>query len=130
MGGDADLVAEFSDAYGAKQVDLDGRVERRVERDGCGRVNDGVATGECRPVGVVEVEAVTADVTGDRRDATVGHFRESLAGTRCTERLAEPVERVVLQDLLLRPLGRRSALTVANKQDEFAVGDGAQHALD
>ena len=129
MWGDADLVAEFGDAYRAEQVDLDGRVEWRIERDRGGRVNDGVAAGERRSIGIVQVEAVTADVTGDRGDATVGHLGEGLARLRRTELLAEPVERVVLQDLLLSSLGGGSAFAVADEQDKFAVGDGAQHAL-
>ncbi len=64
--GDADGVAEVGDARRPEQVDLDGRVERRVERDRCRRVDHGVARGEDRPIGVVQAEAVAGDVAGDR----------------------------------------------------------------
>ena len=43
---------------------------------------------------------------------------------------AEPVERVVLEDLLAGPFGGAGALAVADQQDEMTVGHAAQQALD
>ncbi len=43
VGRDAELVAQVGDARRAEQVDLDRRVERRIERDGRRRVDDDVA---------------------------------------------------------------------------------------
>ncbi len=64
---DSHLVAEVGDARRPEQVDLDGRVERRIERDRCRRVDHGVAARKDRSVGVVQSEAVAGDVAGDRR---------------------------------------------------------------
>ena len=61
------------DAAGPEQVDLDRGVERRVEGDGGGRVDDDVARRERGAPGVVEAEAVGADVAGDDRDPPVDH---------------------------------------------------------
>ena len=46
------------------------------------------------------------------------------------ELLAEPVEAVVLEDLLGGPLHRRGPATGADEQDDLAVGDAAEDALD
>ena len=43
---------------------------------------------------------------------------------------AQPVEGVVLEDLLAGPLGGGGALAVADQQHEFAVGHAAQQSLD
>jgi hypothetical protein len=60
----------------AEQVDLDGEVERRVERHGGGRVDDGVAGGEDGAARLVEAEAVGADVARDDRDPALDHLVE------------------------------------------------------
>ena len=118
---DADVVAEIGDARRPEQVDLDGGVERGVERDRCRRVDHGVARGEDRPVGVVQAEAVAGDVAGDGRDAC-GDRREPVAVGG-----AQSVEGVVLEDLAFGPLRRRRALAVTNEQDQLALGHRSQH---
>ena len=49
VGGDAEVLQREGDAAGAEQVDLDRAVERRVEGDGGGRVDDDVARRRARP---------------------------------------------------------------------------------
>ncbi len=56
----ARLLDGLGDPGRAEQVDLDGAVERRVEADSRGRVDDRVAAGEQGPAGGVEAEAVDA----------------------------------------------------------------------
>ena len=52
----------------AEQVDLDGGVERRVEADRGGRVDDDVALRQSAQALVVEPEAVGGHVAGHGRD--------------------------------------------------------------
>jgi AcrR family transcriptional regulator len=47
----------------------------------------------------------------------------------CVQLLAEAVEGVVLEQLLLDAGGRRGALPVAHEQDQLAVGDAAEEPL-
>ncbi len=121
----ADLVAEVGDARRPEQVDLDGRVERRVERDGRGRVDDDVARRPDGAVDVVQAEPVAGDIAGDRGDPA-GHRRVEVGAVLG----AEAVEGVVLEDLLAGPLGGGRALAVADQQHEVAVGHAAQQSLD
>ncbi len=55
----------------AEQVDLNGRVERRVEADPCRRVDDRRARGEQGPALLVEPEAVGGDVARHHVDAAL-----------------------------------------------------------
>ena len=110
---------------GPEQVDLDRRVERRVERHRGGRVDDGVARCPDGPVGVVQAEPVACHVARDGGDPAGDHRVEvgSVLG-------AEPIECVVLEDLLAGPFGGAGALAVADQQHEMTVGHAAQQALD
>ncbi len=125
VGGDADLVAEVGDPRRPEQVDLDRRVERRVERHGGGGVDDDVAGGERGQVDVVQPEPVTCHVARHRGDP---------AGDRSVEvgavLLAQAVERIVLEDLLARAFGGGCALAVADEQHEVTVGHATQEPLD
>ena len=109
-----------------EEVDLDGRVEGRVERDGGRRVDHDVARGEDLPVVGRQAETVTTDIPADRHDALVGELPEAVTPVL----LAEPVEGVVLQQLTLDTLGSGRPLAVADEQHEAAVGDAAEQALD
>ena len=126
----AELVAQLGDAGRPEQVDLDRPVERRVERNGGGRVNDDVGGRPDRPVLAGEAEPVGADVAGHGVDATCGHLVERLGRVGCGVGVAQPVEGVVLQQLLLDPLRCGRALTVADQEDQFAPGHAAQKSLD
>ena len=90
-------------------------------------MDHGVARGEDRPVGVVQPEAVTSHVAGDRGDAG-RDGREVVATFRAGG--PQPVEGVVLEDLAFGAFRRRRALTVAHQQDEFAAGHRSQEPLD
>src|SRR6187399_1037857 len=93
-------------------------------------MDDEVAIGEHGAVAVAEPEPVTADVAGDRDDPPLAHRVERLgAAGRCGRR-PEPVERVVLEQLLAHPFGGRGALAVADEQYERALGHAAQQPLD
>ena len=77
-----------------------------------------------QPVGV-QAQAVGGHVAGHGGDP-VGHGRvEPVA-----QLLAEAVEAVVLQDLLGGPLQGRGPPAGADEEDDLAVGDAAQDALD
>ena len=82
--------------------------------------------GERRPIGVVQPEAVGADVAGDRRRPARGHRVEAVAA----ELAAQPVECVVLEDLPADPLVDARALARSDQQHEPAVGHAAQQPLD
>ena len=127
MRGDADGVAQIGDARRTEQVDLDGGVERRVERHRSGGVDHGVAAGEDRPIDVVQAEPVAGDVAGDRGDPA-GHGGEvdALFGAL----RAQPVEGVVLEDLAVGAARGAGSLAVADEQHQLAVGDRSQQALD
>jgi hypothetical protein len=71
VGGDPQVLERAGDPAGAEQVDLHGAVEWRIERHGGGRVDDDVARRQGRSVGVVEAQAVGADVAGDDLDPAV-----------------------------------------------------------
>ena len=130
VGCDAERLAQLGDPGRPQQVDLDRRRERRVERHRGGRVDDDVGGGEDRPIGVAQAEPVGADVAGDRRDAPIGHGLERLAARLAGVQLPQPVEGVVLEQLLLGANGRLRAPAVADQQDQLAVGDAAQQAFD
>ncbi len=90
-------------------------------------MDHGVAAGEDCPVGVAQSQAIAGDVAGDRGDAT-GDGREvdALFGALRTQ----SIERVVLEDLTVGPACGTRSLTVADEQDELAVGHRSQQALD
>jgi hypothetical protein len=121
----AQLVERLDDAGRPQQVDLDRAVERRVEGDGGGRVDDDVAAGQGGPSLVVEAEPVGADVAGDRRDPP-GH----LVVEPVAELPAQRVEGVVAEDLALGPLGDARPLARADEQHQLAAGHRAQQPLD
>ncbi len=123
--GDPELVAEVGDARRPEQVDLDRRVERRIERDRGGRVDHDVARGEGGQVDVVQPETIARDIARHRGDP-VGHRRVEIGAVLG----AQAVEGVVLEDLLAGALGRGRALAVADQQHEVAVGHAAQQPLD
>jgi hypothetical protein len=123
--GDAQLAAEFGQSGGAEQVDLHGQVERGVERHRGGRVDDHLRGGELRPTVGIEAQAVGADVAGDRGHPAGDHLVEAAA-----ELGPQPVERVVLEDLLAGTLGGGGATAAADQQEQLAVGDAAQQPLD
>ena len=101
--GDAQRLQRLRDPRGAEQVDLDGRVERRVEGDGRRRMDDDVATGEQRLIALVEAETISADVAVDGLDAPHEHLVEGLAAAR--QFGLEPIEAVVLEDLASSAFG-------------------------
>ena len=124
--GDPELGEQSGDAGRPEQVDLDGRVERRVERHRRRRMDDRVARPEHLAIGVGQGEAIAADVAADRRDPSRRQLGEAIA----TVLLAEPVEGVVLEQLALDALCRRRPLAVAHEQHQLTVGHGAEQALD
>ena len=83
-----------------------------------------------RAVFVTESEPVAADVPRHRADAARRHLGERLRCVWPTVEFAESVERVVLQELLLDTLGCRRPAAVADEEDQLAVGNAAQQALD
>ena len=104
MGPDVELVEHGDDPARTQQVDLDGRIQRRVEGHRRRRVDDEVAAGQGSPALVVEAETVPGDVAPDDRDPAgdLGLERRPPA-----ELVAQAVEGVVAEDLPLGPLGRR-----------------------
>ena len=90
---------------GPEQVHLDGGVERGVEGDGGGRVDDDVARGQQLPALVVEAQPSVAHVAGHRRHPGWPPRRRS----RSPSSLAQPVEAVVADDLPGRPAAAASA---------------------
>jgi hypothetical protein len=126
VGGDAQVVEGLGDAAGAEQVDLDRAVERRVEGHGGRAVDHDVAAGQRGPAGVVEAEAVGADVAGD-------HLHPPLDGgveLGLAQLLAQPVEGVVAEDLAAGPRLHRRPLAGSDEQHQLTAGNGPQQALD
>jgi hypothetical protein len=68
VGGGSDVAERLGDATRAEEVDLDGAVERRVERDRRRRVDDRVDPSQELEALVVETEQVATDVAGDDPD--------------------------------------------------------------
>ncbi len=115
----------LDDAHWTEQIDLDRVVDRRVERHGRRRVDHDVAGGQGRTAGVVEAEAVGADVAGDHRQP-LGHVLvEAVA-----EQGSQVFERVVAEDLPLHSLLGRGAAAGSDEQDERAVGHRSEQSLD
>ena len=120
---------------GAEEVDLHGIVERRVEAHCGGGVHGDVDGAEEGESGIVEAEAVLADVAFHCEHSTVAHLVEGLAVETAgrdgvlLERITEPVEGVVLENVALHPvLG--AAASRPHQQHEFAIGNRAQEAFD
>ena len=90
-------------------------------------MDHGVAAGEDGAVGVVQTEAVTGDVAGDRGHPA-GHVGEVVASFLALG--PQPVEGVVLEDLAFGAPSGAGALAVADEQDQFAVGDRSEQPLD
>ena len=112
-------------AGGPEQVDFDGGVERRIETDGGGRMDDDVTLRkELTPV-VVETEAVRGHVAGHRRDPA-GHFGLEPVAVLLTQ----AVEAIVAEDLTGHPLGRCRPASGAHQEHHPGVGDGPQQSLD
>ncbi len=90
-------------------------------------MDHGVAAREGRSVGVGQPQPVAGDVAGDRGDPAGegGEVDALIAALR-----AEPVERVVLEDLAVGAARGAGSLAVADEQDELAVGDRSQQPLD
>ncbi len=88
-------------------------------------MDDGVGRAPQRSIGIVQSETVSGDVAGHGRDARGDGVVEVVAMG-----LAEPIERVVLEDLSLRSTRGRCAATVADEQDQLTVRDTAQQPLD
>jgi hypothetical protein len=118
-------VERLDDAAGTEEVHLDRAVERRVEGDRGGRVDDDVAAGQRGPALVVEAEAVGADVAGDRGDPPGDLVVEPVA-----QLPAQPVEGVVAEDLAPGPLGDARALARADQQHQLAPRHRPQQPLD
>ena len=95
------------------------RRRRGVDHDVAG--GDGVAAG------VVEAEAVGADVAGDHVDPSGHHLLERRPAT---EVLAHAVEAVVPEDLPVGALLDGALASGPDEQHELAVGDRAQQPLD
>ena len=119
------VVQQIRDAGRAEQVHLDGTVERRIERDARGRVDDDIARGERGSIRVVQSESIGSDVAGHHRQTSCHRGVE--VGS---EFGAQTIEGVVLQDLLAHSIDGRRATAVANQQHHRAVGDGTQQSLD
>ncbi len=126
MGGDAEVLEGLDDAGGAEEVDLDGAVERGVEADGGGRVDDDVAAGERGAAVVVEAEAVAADVALDDLYPPLEQLGEAVLAVL----LAQAVEGVVLEQLPGGAALDGRAAAGADEQHELAVGHGPEQALD
>ena len=88
-------------------------------------MDDDVAVRECLEAAGVQAEAVGGHVAADGRDPGRHRLVEPVA-----QLLAEAVEAVVLQDLLGGPLHRRRPATGTDEEDDLAVRDAAEDALD
>ena len=115
---DAEFIAYGSDSSGAKKVDFNGRVKRRVKTHRCGGMNDGVATSEHRTTGIVETKAVATHIAGDRRNAASGHPRKALFAEFGTQ----TIEGVVLQNLASHALFNGGTPTWTHQQHDLAIG--------
>jgi TetR/AcrR family transcriptional regulator len=89
-------------------------------------VDHHVAAGERGTTGVVEAEAVAADVTADRGDPPVHQRGEAVLA----QLVAEAIEGVVAEDLALGPLLDGGLAARPDQQDELAVRDAAHEPLD
>jgi hypothetical protein len=89
-------------------------------------VNDDVASGQNSAAGLVKAEAIAANVTSDRGDASCGHCRELVF----TEFGSQSIKRVVLQDLSSHSLFNGGTTTGPNQQDDVAIGHGAEQSLE
>ena len=65
----AKFIADRRNAGRAEEVNFNGRIERRIETHGCGRVDDDVATGENGAAGVIEVGSSVQAVFGTQAEA-------------------------------------------------------------
>ena len=101
MGCHAQVAKCLHDANRTEQIDLDGVVDRGVERHGRGRVDEDLARRERNACRLIEPEPVGAHVPRDHRDPPRDLLVEAVA-----EQLAEMVEGVVAQDLALHALAR------------------------
>ena len=88
-----------------------------------------VAGGEDRPIGLGQPETIATDVAVDRGDPSSGHLVKGLAAG-LLQLCSQPVEGVVLEQLLLDATGGRGALAVTHEQHEGAVGHAAQQPFD
>ena len=77
--------------------------------------------------GVVEAEAVGADVAGDHLDPAGHHLLERASAA---EVVAQTVEAVVPEDLPVGPLLHGALASGPDEQHELAVGHRAQQPLD
>ena len=65
MGSGPFSAQHLRDAHGPEQVDLNGRVDGRVEAHGRRRVDHHIGRCKQRPVFVAEAQAVDGDIAGD-----------------------------------------------------------------
>jgi hypothetical protein len=105
----------------AQQVDLDGRVQRRVEAHGSRGVHDDVGRCECPPVIVAQAQPVDGDIAADNPHAALDLDVEVFTPLR-----PETVEAVVAEDLPARPVCGRRPAPGPDEQHQFALGDSAQ----
>ena len=115
----------LDDPDGTQQVDLDCLIERRVEAHCGGRVDDGVARGQCDPTFVVQAEPVDGHVTSDRGHPARRHLGETVGA----EFVSEGVEGVVAEDVAFNPAGSTPA-TGSNDEDQLAAGSRPQESFD
>jgi hypothetical protein len=125
MRGGADVDEGASETCRSEQVHLDRPVERRVERDGRGGVDHEVARCERGASFVVEPQSVATDIARHDRHAPVEHRREVVA-----VRGAQRVERVVLEDLAVRPLLHGRAPAGPQQQHDVRVGHRSQQPFE
>ena len=125
MGVRALLAEQLCHPHRAQKVDLDGRVQGRLEADGGGRVHHDVRGGEQAPVLFVEPQAVDGNVTAD--DA---HPALHLGVEVPAQLLTEAVEAVVAEDLAPGSLGGRCTPPGPNQQHNLAVRHRPKEALD
>ncbi len=117
----AQVAKRLHDADGTEEVDLDGVVDRGVERHRRRRVDEDLTRRELCASRLVEPEPVGAHVAGDHGDPASDLLVEAFA-----EQLAQMVEGVVAQDLALHPLRGRRAPATAHEQHEGAIGHGSE----
>ena len=125
MGCHAQVAKCLHDANRTEQIDLDGVVDRGVERHGRGRVDEDLARRERNACRLIEPEPVGAHVPRDHRDPPRDLLVEAVA-----EQLAEMVEGVVAQDLALHALRGRGAAATPHEQHQGAIGHGSEQPFD
>ena len=108
----------------SEQVDLDRRVERRVEADRGGRMDHGRARRQQLLAGGVEAQAVDADVAGHDEDPAVHLGRRSGRRARPRRRSKQLFRRISR-----RTRSARAPPPGADEQGHLAVGDAAQEPL-